>query len=223
MSLIFLVLYGVVGLVLAILPSFIMKGVFPVITVLQFSLQHFKLANAGDISEQISFIVATLMYKIADPFPSLTSSWMTLFCWQIFAMFLGTNIYMSQLDSDDLYLQCLFAGVVLGGLIFNPNLDWQILLSLISPTIELVLDKKGKSNTKKMKEMKKEDIETEEAFRVPRGVKIGGVVAAIGFTLSLLPKPLNEMDYFIVYVFMGYTGINLWQLLTKTPKETNED
>jgi len=187
--------FGAVGLTLGLLPNFLVNLIVIVVTVIQHSLQHFTLPDhAGAISEQISFIVGSLMYKIANPFPSLNSSWLTLACRQTFAMMLGVLVLMSKRDYDDLYLQFIFAGVVLGGLTFNKPIDWQIVLALSNPMIPFFMNL-----------YKQYD---DAAFGILQTI---GILIISGFAVSFLPKPLNEIDYFIVDVFMGYSGFKLYR------------
>jgi len=100
--------------------------------------------------------------------------------------------FFSKIDADDLYLQCVFTGVVVGGLTYNSKMDWQIVLSLAKPMVELA---------RKLYDQ----YDSAEFYNL---LIIAGLTA-IGVVISLLPTPLNEMDYFVVDAFMGYTGMKL--------------
>ena len=86
----------------------------------------------------------------------------------------------------------MFTGVVVGGLTYNSKMDWQIVLSLAKPMVELA---------RKLYDQN----DSAEFYNL---LIIAGLTA-IGVVISLLPTPLNEMDYFVVDAFMGYTGMKL--------------
>lgn len=191
LSFLLVIIHGLAIFILGMLPQSVFSYVLmPAMTIMPFVLQFVKaLKNIEPISQDIALLFATLMYKVRDPYPTLTSSWLTLFSWQLFSTYIGIQIFLSLLEDDDLYLQFLFSGVLLHGLLLNSNLDWQIFIVLIFPVVQLY----GQYSAYKRTDIK-------------RKVIISSILIAVGFVLSTFPKPLDEMDYFIVNVYIGCTA-----------------
>jgi len=132
------------------------------------------------------------MHEIADPLPSLTVLWLTLACWQTFAMFLGANIWMSKNRLNEQAKLCIlsiFCGVMFG--------QWSVLsmtVILLLFCIGVILD----------------SFKSYNKYEILRRFVMFIIMAAIAFFSKSVS---NEVSYFIVNVYLGSIGMELLSIV----------